>query len=48
MDLNGQLVCKEPEEYLFWDSFNLGSVANEGIGKQVAAMVQGGHSLSRF
>lgn len=45
VDLNGQLVCKKPEEYLFWDSFNLGGVANEGIGKEVAAMVRQGKSL---
>lgn len=42
VDLNGQLVCKEPEEYLFWDGFRLGAVANEGIAKQVAEMVMRG------
>lgn len=45
VDLNGQVVCKEPEEYLFWDSFNLGSVAKEGIGKEIAAMVKQGKSM---
>jgi hypothetical protein len=45
VDLNGQLVCKEPEEYLFWDSFNLGSVAKEGIGKEVGKMVGLGKSM---
>lgn len=33
-------VCTEPEQYLFWDDFTLGSVANEGIGKAVAGLVK--------
>jgi len=39
IDLNGMLVCKEPEEYLFWDAFNLGSVAKGMIGREVGEMV---------
>lgn len=45
VDLNGQMVCQEPEEYLFWDSFNLGPVAKEGVGKQVGDMVKQGKSM---
>jgi hypothetical protein len=45
VDLNGRLVCKEPEEYLFWDGFNLGAVANEAIGKEVGEMVKEGKSM---
>ena len=48
VDLNGQLVCKEPEEYLFWDSFSLGSVAKEGIGKEVGKMVIQGKSMKEI
>jgi hypothetical protein len=48
VESNGLMVCKEPEEYLFWDSFNLGVVANERIGKEVGAMVMEGKSMSRI
>lgn len=48
VDLNGQMVCKEPEEYLFWDSFNLGSVAKQGIGKEVGYMVKQGKSMKQI
>jgi phospholipase/lecithinase/hemolysin len=37
---DGKTVCAEPEQYLFWDDFTLGSVANEGIGKAAAGLVR--------
>ena len=48
VDLNGLIVCKKPEEYLFWDSFHLGSVAKEGIGKGVADLIKQGKSVKRI
>ena len=45
VDLNGMLVCKEPEEYLFWDAFNLGAVAKGMIGKEVGEMVRENKTL---
>ena len=48
VDLNGQLVCKEPEEYLFWDNWTLGSVAKEAIGKEIGAMVLEGNSVQQM
>ncbi|KAG0652855.1 hypothetical protein D0Z07_0034 [Hyphodiscus hymeniophilus] len=45
VDLHGQIVCTDPEVYLFWDSFNLGSVASEGVGKEVGKMVKQGKSM---
>jgi hypothetical protein len=39
IDLNGMLVCKGPEDYLFWDSFNLGAVVKGMIGKEIGEMV---------
>jgi hypothetical protein len=45
IDLNGMLVCKEPEEYLFWDSFNLGSVVKGMIGKEVGEMLRENKTL---
>jgi len=45
VDLKGMLICKEPEEYLFWDSFNLGSVVKRMIGKGVGEMVKENKSL---
>jgi hypothetical protein len=47
VDLNGMSVCKEPEEYLFWDAFELGSVAMEGIGREVGTLVMEGKTLRR-
>ncbi|PMD23864.1 hypothetical protein NA56DRAFT_657103 [Hyaloscypha hepaticicola] len=40
VDLAGMLVCNEPEEYLFWDSFNLGAMMKSWIGKEVGEMVR--------
>jgi len=45
VDLFGKLVCKEPEEYLFWDDFRLGVVANEAIGRAVGKMMVEGKSI---
>jgi hypothetical protein len=47
VDLNGMPVCKEPEEYLFWDAFKLGSVAMEEIGREVGTLVMEGKTLRR-
>jgi hypothetical protein len=48
VDLNGQLVCKEPEEYLFWDYWTLGSVAKEAIGREIGYMVLEGRSVKQM
>jgi hypothetical protein len=45
VDLSGMLVCKEPEEYLFWDSFNMGAVVKGMIGAEVAEMVRENKTL---
>ena len=45
VNLAGMLVCNEPEEYLFWDSFNLGAVMKGRIGKDVGEMVRGNKTL---
>jgi len=45
VDLFGKLVCEEPEEYLFWDDFRLGVVANEAIGRAVGKMMVEGKSI---
>jgi hypothetical protein len=47
VDVNGLLVCREPAEYLFYDSFNLGPVASEAIGKEIGAMIREGKDLAR-
>ncbi|KAH8811827.1 hypothetical protein F5884DRAFT_291932 [Xylogone sp. PMI_703] len=43
--VSGQWVCQRPEDYLFWDEFALGNVANEAIGKEVAGMVKNGNTF---
>lgn len=48
VEVNGKLVCSDPKEYLFWDGFRIGSVANEGIGKAVGEMVNKGISVRRL
>lgn len=48
VELNGRLICKAPNEYLFWDSFNLGSVATEGIGKEVGEMIAKKESMKNI
>lgn len=40
-------VCNDPETYLFWDEFNLGAMASEGIGRAVASMVDQGVRMKR-
>jgi hypothetical protein len=45
IDLNGMLVCKRPEDYLFWDSFNLGPAVKGMIGKEIGDMVRGNKTL---
>jgi hypothetical protein len=47
IDRHGKLVCGAPENYLFWDDFNLGKVANEAIGTEVARMVKEGRRMGR-
>jgi len=48
VEVNGKLVCANPNEFLFWDGFRIGAVANEGIGNAVGAMVNEGMSVRRF
>ena len=48
VDVNGMIVCKEPGEHLFWDSFNLGSVAKEGVGREVGKMVKAGMTMKQI
>ncbi|CAG8951063.1 hypothetical protein HYFRA_00006461 [Hymenoscyphus fraxineus] len=47
LELNGHLLCKYPEEYLYWDAFNIGSRAKENIGKELSKMIKVGDSLRR-
>ncbi|RDW82210.1 hypothetical protein BP6252_03322 [Coleophoma cylindrospora] len=47
-EVNGLLFCEQPEEYLFWDDFRLGPIANEHIGSEVAKMVQDGKSMRKI
>ena len=42
---NGQLMCKAPDENLWWDDFNLGAIANKAIGMEVAEMVRQGKTM---
>ncbi|ATZ57376.1 hypothetical protein BCIN_14g05220 [Botrytis cinerea B05.10] len=46
-DINGLLVCEQPDEYLFWDDFNMGSQAKELVGKEIAKMVREGKTLRK-
>ncbi|KAF4637578.1 hypothetical protein G7Y89_g496 [Cudoniella acicularis] len=48
VDVNGQLLCTNPEQYLFWDAFNIGSVAKKDIGKAISTMVKDGQSLRQI
>ncbi|KAK0104014.1 hypothetical protein ONS96_005119 [Cadophora gregata f. sp. sojae] len=45
VDMNGMLVCKEQDLYLWWDAFTLGGVANEEIGREIAERVRMGRGL---
>jgi hypothetical protein len=42
---NGTWECESPEEFLWWDGFNIGSKARRDIGEEVAEMVEKGKSL---
>jgi hypothetical protein len=44
-ELNGMLVCKTPDEYMFWDAFGIGSVAKKNIALEAATFVSGGKSV---
>lgn len=44
-EVNGTVVCKEPDEYLFYDSWSIGRVAKQAIGNEVAGMMRNGKSL---
>lgn len=44
-EVNGMVVCKEPDEYLFYDSWSIGRVAKKAIGNEVAGMMRNGKSL---
>ncbi|THV43717.1 hypothetical protein BGAL_1025g00010 [Botrytis galanthina] len=46
-DINGLLVCEQPDEYLFWDDFNMGGQAKETVGKEIAKMVREGKTLRK-
>ena len=46
-EFNGKMVCKSPEDFLWWDAWSLGSVANKAIGKSIAQMVKSGDSLRK-
>lgn len=41
----GKLVCVDPDKYLFWEGFEVGGVAKEGMGKVVGKMVREGKSM---
>jgi hypothetical protein len=44
-EVNGRVVCKKPEKYIFWDAFNIGAVAKRLIGLEAAALVLAGRSV---
>lgn len=46
-EVTGKMVCNSPKDYIWWDAWSLGSVANEAIGKNVANMVRSGDSLRK-
>lgn len=45
--VEGGEKCKEPEEFMFWDGFGLGSVAGEMVGKAVGEMVKEGRDAAK-
>ncbi|PQE27906.1 Esterase SGNH hydrolase-type protein [Rutstroemia sp. NJR-2017a BBW] len=47
VDINGLLVCADPDDYLFWDEFSMGGKASAEVGREVAGLVRGGKSLRR-
>ncbi|CZR53181.1 uncharacterized protein PAC_03059 [Phialocephala subalpina] len=44
-EVNGMLICKEPEEFLWWDAWNLGSKGKRLVGESVGEVVKEGRSL---
>ncbi|KAG9248987.1 hypothetical protein BJ878DRAFT_197517 [Calycina marina] len=48
VEVNGKMVCPRPAEYLMWDGFRVGSVANEEIGNAVGEMVTVGMSVKKL
>ncbi|KAF7916966.1 uncharacterized protein EAE98_010397 [Botrytis deweyae] len=46
-DINGLLVCDQPDEYLFWDDFNMGGQAKETVGREIAKMIREGKTLRK-
>lgn len=46
VEVNGKWICSRPEEYLFWDEFELGVIANEAIGREIAEMVNNGNTFT--
>jgi hypothetical protein len=44
---NGMLVCREPEDFLFWDAWGLGPSAKKEIGRAIGEMVLEGKSLRK-
>ncbi|PQE30019.1 SGNH hydrolase-type protein [Rutstroemia sp. NJR-2017a WRK4] len=47
VDINGLLVCADPDDYLFWDEFSMGGKASAEVGREVAGLVRAGKSLRR-
>lgn len=45
IEANGMLVCRDPEDFLFWDAWGLGGVAKAEIGREIGMMVLEGKSL---
>ncbi|KAE8452862.1 hypothetical protein EG329_013134 [Mollisiaceae sp. DMI_Dod_QoI] len=45
VERNGMLVCKEPEEFMWWDAWNLGSKAKLMVGKAIGEVVNEGKSM---
>ncbi|TAQ90059.1 hypothetical protein B7494_g1599 [Chlorociboria aeruginascens] len=42
VDIGGRLICKDPDEYLFWDDFSLGSIPRDEIGDKAVNI---GHKI---
>ncbi|PQE10532.1 Esterase SGNH hydrolase-type protein [Rutstroemia sp. NJR-2017a BVV2] len=47
VDVNGLLVCADPDDYLFWNEFSMGGKASGEVGREVAGLVRGGKTLRR-
>lgn len=44
-EFHGKTICADPKGHLFWDAFNIGAVANEGLGRGIAQMIREGAML---